>query len=102
MWHPNVYADGKVCISILHSPGEDPMGYEQGTEVQGSGEGQQEEEKRRRRKKKEKKKVMGIMVVVIGWTRCLLLTIIIRQSLFYCYHMNTNPCYISQLFFLSL
>jgi ubiquitin-conjugating enzyme E2 G1 len=29
MWHPNVYPDGKVCISILHSPGDDPMGYEQ-------------------------------------------------------------------------
>lgn len=25
MWHPNVYADGKVCISILHPPGEDAM-----------------------------------------------------------------------------
>jgi ubiquitin-conjugating enzyme E2 G1 len=23
MWHPNVYQDGKVCISILHPPGED-------------------------------------------------------------------------------
>lgn len=23
MWHPNIYADGKVCISILHTP--DPM-----------------------------------------------------------------------------
>jgi ubiquitin-conjugating enzyme E2 G1 len=23
MWHPNVYEDGRVCISILHSPGED-------------------------------------------------------------------------------
>jgi len=23
MWHPNVYADGRVCISILHPPGED-------------------------------------------------------------------------------
>eukprot|EP01132_Coremiostelium_polycephalum_P009371 gene9371-11512_t len=22
-WHPNVYTDGKVCISILHPPGED-------------------------------------------------------------------------------
>lgn len=22
-WHPNVYKDGKVCISILHTP--DPM-----------------------------------------------------------------------------
>ncbi len=22
-WHPNVYADGKVCISILHPPGAD-------------------------------------------------------------------------------
>jgi len=24
MWHPNVFPDGKVCISILHAPGEDP------------------------------------------------------------------------------
>ena len=23
MWHPNIYADGKVCISILHPPGTD-------------------------------------------------------------------------------
>ena len=23
--HPNVYPDGKVCISILHPPGEDPL-----------------------------------------------------------------------------
>ena len=23
IWHPNVYEDGKVCISILHPPGED-------------------------------------------------------------------------------
>lgn len=23
-----VFADGKVCISILHPPGNDPMGYE--------------------------------------------------------------------------
>uniref|UniRef100_A0A6B2LGE5 UBC core domain-containing protein n=1 Tax=Arcella intermedia TaxID=1963864 RepID=A0A6B2LGE5_9EUKA len=22
-WHPNVYKDGRVCISILHPPGED-------------------------------------------------------------------------------
>eukprot|EP01130_Rhizamoeba_saxonica_P012171 TRINITY_DN5111_c0_g1_i1.p1 TRINITY_DN5111_c0_g1~~TRINITY_DN5111_c0_g1_i1.p1 ORF type:complete len:338 (+),score=86.94 TRINITY_DN5111_c0_g1_i1:50-1063(+) len=22
-WHPNVYPDGRVCISILHNPGED-------------------------------------------------------------------------------
>ena len=32
MWHPNVYDDGKVCISILHSPGDDPLGYEQANE----------------------------------------------------------------------
>ena len=32
MWHPNVYADGRVCISILHSPGDYPMGYEQASE----------------------------------------------------------------------
>ena len=24
MWHPNVYEDGVVCISILHPPGDDP------------------------------------------------------------------------------
>ena len=23
MWHPNIYPDGKVCISILHQPGVD-------------------------------------------------------------------------------
>mmetsp|Transcript_40144 Transcript_40144/g.29616 ORF Transcript_40144/g.29616 Transcript_40144/m.29616 type:complete len:168 (+) Transcript_40144:93-596(+) len=23
IWHPNVYDDGRVCISILHPPGED-------------------------------------------------------------------------------
>jgi len=28
MWHPNVYKDGRVCISILHDPGDDPHGYE--------------------------------------------------------------------------
>lgn len=31
-WHPNVYADGRVCISILHPPGEDSYGYEQASE----------------------------------------------------------------------
>ncbi len=25
MWHPNIYLDGRVCISILHSPGNDPF-----------------------------------------------------------------------------
>ena len=25
MWHPNIYPDGKVCISILHPPGTDQM-----------------------------------------------------------------------------
>lgn len=25
MWHPNIYPDGKVCISILHPPGIDPL-----------------------------------------------------------------------------
>ncbi|KAH8245215.1 hypothetical protein KR032_006461 [Drosophila birchii] len=28
MFHPNIFADGRVCISILHAPGDDPMGYE--------------------------------------------------------------------------
>lgn len=23
MWHPNIYPDGRVCISILHPPGTD-------------------------------------------------------------------------------
>ncbi|KAI3983075.1 hypothetical protein MKX01_035356 [Papaver californicum] len=32
MWHPNVYPDGKVCISILHAPGDDPHGYELSSE----------------------------------------------------------------------
>jgi len=27
-WHPNVYTDGRVCISILHPPGEDAMSNE--------------------------------------------------------------------------
>jgi len=27
-WHPNVYKDGKVCISILHPPGEDELSDE--------------------------------------------------------------------------
>lgn len=24
----SVFSDGRVCISILHAPGDDPMGYE--------------------------------------------------------------------------
>eukprot|EP01104_Vermistella_antarctica_P007039 TRINITY_DN17773_c0_g1_i1.p1 TRINITY_DN17773_c0_g1~~TRINITY_DN17773_c0_g1_i1.p1 ORF type:complete len:167 (-),score=30.16 TRINITY_DN17773_c0_g1_i1:299-799(-) len=28
MWHPNVYPNGEVCISILHPPGDDPNQYE--------------------------------------------------------------------------
>lgn len=28
VWHPNIYDDGEVCISILHPPGEDKYGYE--------------------------------------------------------------------------
>lgn len=28
LWHPNVYPDGRLCISILHSPGEDLMSGE--------------------------------------------------------------------------
>uniref|UniRef100_A0A804QLT6 UBC core domain-containing protein n=1 Tax=Zea mays TaxID=4577 RepID=A0A804QLT6_MAIZE len=32
MWHPNVYPDGRVCISILHPPSEDPNGYELASE----------------------------------------------------------------------
>ncbi|KAI7830716.1 ubiquitin-conjugating enzyme/RWD-like protein [Gamsiella multidivaricata] len=32
IYHPNVYPDGEVCISILHPPGEDKYGYEQANE----------------------------------------------------------------------
>lgn len=32
IWHPNVYANGTVCISILHAPGEDPNHYESASE----------------------------------------------------------------------
>lgn len=28
MWHPNIYENGEVCISILHDPGEDQMSNE--------------------------------------------------------------------------
>lgn len=28
LWHPNVYPDGRLCISILHQPGEDIMSGE--------------------------------------------------------------------------
>lgn len=32
LFHPNVYTCGKVCISILHPPGDDPLGYEHSSE----------------------------------------------------------------------
>nr|ACO11538.1 Ubiquitin-conjugating enzyme E2 G2 [Caligus rogercresseyi]ACO11646.1 Ubiquitin-conjugating enzyme E2 G2 [Caligus rogercresseyi] len=32
IFHPNIYSDGRVCISILHSPGDDPLGYETSAE----------------------------------------------------------------------
>ncbi|KAG4085320.1 ubiquitin-conjugating enzyme E2 G2-like protein [Neocallimastix lanati (nom. inval.)] len=32
MWHPNIYKNGKVCISILHAPGNDPNMYESSNE----------------------------------------------------------------------
>ncbi|KAF2496808.1 ubiquitin-conjugating enzyme [Lophium mytilinum] len=32
MWHPNVYQNGTVCISILHPPGDDPNHYEHASE----------------------------------------------------------------------
>ncbi|VDQ02475.1 unnamed protein product [Trichobilharzia regenti] len=28
MYHPNIYENGEVCISILHSPGDDPQSGE--------------------------------------------------------------------------
>ncbi|KAI8849874.1 ubiquitin-conjugating enzyme/RWD-like protein [Chytridium lagenaria] len=32
IFHPNVYPDGTVCISILHPPGDDPNMYEHASE----------------------------------------------------------------------
>ena len=32
MWHPNVYEDGRVCISILHPPGEDEFNSQESAE----------------------------------------------------------------------
>ena len=32
IYHPNIYEDGKVCISILHPPGDDEFGYESAAE----------------------------------------------------------------------
>uniref|UniRef100_A0A1I7XEN6 UBIQUITIN_CONJUGAT_2 domain-containing protein n=1 Tax=Heterorhabditis bacteriophora TaxID=37862 RepID=A0A1I7XEN6_HETBA len=32
LFHPNIYQDGRVCISILHAPGDDPTGYESSSE----------------------------------------------------------------------
>ncbi|KAI5290455.1 Ubiquitin-conjugating enzyme E2 15 [Ascosphaera atra] len=32
IFHPNVYPNGDVCISILHAPGEDRWGYESADE----------------------------------------------------------------------
>jgi len=29
MWHPNIYDDGKVCISILHEAKEDPFNLQE-------------------------------------------------------------------------
>ncbi|KAL4497386.1 hypothetical protein ABPG72_011321 [Tetrahymena utriculariae] len=29
MWHPNIYPDGTVCISILHSPGVDQFNQQE-------------------------------------------------------------------------
>lgn len=32
LWHPNVYPDGRLCISILHPPGDDEMSGELASE----------------------------------------------------------------------
>ena len=32
IFHPNIYTDGKVCISILHPPGDDKYNYESAEE----------------------------------------------------------------------
>jgi ubiquitin-conjugating enzyme E2 G1 len=31
-FHPNIYPDGILCISILHPPGDDQYGYESASE----------------------------------------------------------------------
>lgn len=31
-FHPNIYADGRLCISILHPAGDDEYGYESASE----------------------------------------------------------------------
>lgn len=31
-FHPNIYPNGALCISILHPPGEDQYGYESASE----------------------------------------------------------------------
>jgi ubiquitin-conjugating enzyme E2 G1 len=31
-FHPNIYNNGELCISILHPPGEDRYGYEAASE----------------------------------------------------------------------
>jgi len=32
LFHPNIYPNGEVCISILHAPGDDPAAYELSSE----------------------------------------------------------------------
>ena len=32
IYHPNIYKNGEVCISILHPPGDDKYGYETSSE----------------------------------------------------------------------
>ena len=32
IWHPNVYPDGRICISILHEPGDDERSGEDASE----------------------------------------------------------------------
>ncbi|KAF2091500.1 ubiquitin-conjugating enzyme [Saccharata proteae CBS 121410] len=32
IFHPNIYENGNVCISILHPPGDDKYGYESASE----------------------------------------------------------------------
>ncbi|CAF0843942.1 unnamed protein product [Didymodactylos carnosus] len=32
MWHPNIYIDGNICISILHAPGDDERSGEKACE----------------------------------------------------------------------
>lgn len=54
-----VYKDGRVCISILHAPGDDPMGYESSSE-------------RWSPVQSVEKILLSVVSMLAGWSRCFL------------------------------